>query len=94
MPIALGFAAGSPGLTGRDLLTAVVAGYEVGTRVGNAATTQLFLNGFHPQGTTGAFVAGATAGRLLLVWTAPGGIGCARVRSVLISNKETVRGPG
>jgi len=24
---------------------------------------------------------------LLLVWTAPGGIGCARVRSVLISNK-------
>ncbi len=25
--------------------------------------------------------------RMLLVWTAPGGIGCARVRSVLISNK-------
>src|SRR5262249_18398677 len=27
--------------------------------------TALFLNGFHPQGTTGAFVAAATAGRLL-----------------------------
>jgi len=25
--------------------------------------------------------------RMLLVWTAPGGIGCARMRSVLISNK-------
>jgi 2-methylcitrate dehydratase PrpD len=53
------------GLPGRDLLTAIVAGYEVGTRVGNAATTALFLNGFHPQGTSGAFTAAATAGRLL-----------------------------
>ena len=25
--------------------------------------------------------------RMLLVWTAPGGIGCARMRSVLISDK-------
>ena len=65
VPVALGFAAGNTGATGRDLMTAVVAGYEVGTRVGNAATTQLFLNGFHPQGTTGAFVAAAAAGRLL-----------------------------
>ncbi|MBR0663687.1 MmgE/PrpD family protein [Roseomonas hellenica] len=63
-PIGLGFAEAT-GVSGRDLLTAVVAGYEVGTRVGNAATTQLFLNGFHPQGTSGAFVAAATAGRLL-----------------------------
>jgi 2-methylcitrate dehydratase PrpD len=54
-----------PGVTGRDVLTAIVAGYEVGTRVGNAATTALFLNGFHPQGVTGTFVAAATAGRLL-----------------------------
>jgi 2-methylcitrate dehydratase PrpD len=34
-------------------------------RIGNAATTSLFLNGFHPQGTSGAFVAAATAGKLL-----------------------------
>src|SRR5262249_59992880 len=40
-------------------------GYEVGLRVGNAATMSLFLNGFHPQGTTGAFVSADTAGRLL-----------------------------
>lgn len=64
-PIGLGFAEAKGGVTGRALLTAVVAGYEVGTRVGNAATTQLFLNGFHPQGTSGTFVAAATAGRLL-----------------------------
>ena len=34
-------------------------------RVGNAATTALFLRGFHPQGTNGAFVAAAAAGRIL-----------------------------
>lgn len=64
-PIAIGYAEGHPNVSGRDLLTAIVAGCEVGTRVGNAATTKLFLNGFHPQGTSGAFVATATAGRLL-----------------------------
>jgi aconitate decarboxylase len=48
-----------------DLITAIVAGCEVGCRVGNAATTALFLNGFHPQGTSGTFIAAATAGRLL-----------------------------
>lgn len=64
-PIAIGYAEGQPGVSGRDLLTAIVAGCEVGTRIGNAATTKLFLNGFHPQGTSGAFVAAATAGRLL-----------------------------
>ena len=64
-PIAIGYAEGNPGISGRDLLTAIVAGCEVGTRIGNAATTKLFLNGFHPQGTSGAFVATATAGRLL-----------------------------
>jgi aconitate decarboxylase len=64
-PIALGYAEAHPDVSGRDLLTAIVAGCEVGTRIGNAATTKLFLNGFHPQGTSGAFVATVTAGRLL-----------------------------
>lgn len=63
-PIALGFSELHGGLPGRSLLTAIVAGYEVGTRVGNAATTALFLNGFHPQGTSGAFTAAACAGKL------------------------------
>ncbi len=65
VPIVLGFSEQTGGISGRDALVATIVGYEVGTRVGNAATTQLFLNGFHPQGTSGAFVAAATAGWLL-----------------------------
>src|SRR2546421_949405 len=65
VPVALALAEADPALTGSDILTALILGYEVGLRIGNAATTSLFLNGFHPQGTTGAFVAAATAGRLL-----------------------------
>lgn len=64
-PVAFAFAEAAGGMTGRDMLTAIVAGYEVGTRVGNAATMALFLRGFHPQGTSGVFVAAATAGRIL-----------------------------
>ncbi len=64
-PVAFAFAEADPQISGRDVLTAIVAGYEVGTRVGNAATMALFLRGFHPQGTNGVFVAGATAGRIL-----------------------------
>ena len=65
MPVAMALAESAGGASGRDLITAMVAGYEVGTRVGNAATMSLFLRGFHPQGTSGAFVAAATAGRML-----------------------------
>jgi len=52
-------------VSGKDFLTAMVCGYEVGTRVGNAASIQLFFDGFHPQGTSGVFVGAAAAGRLL-----------------------------
>ena len=64
-PVALAFAEAAGGAPGRDVVTGMIAGYEVGTRVGNAATMSLFLRGFHPQGTSGAFVAAATAGRML-----------------------------
>ncbi len=64
-PVALAFAEMRPGFSGRDVITAMVAGYEIGTRVGNAATMRLFFGGFHPQGTSGAFVAAATAARAL-----------------------------
>jgi 2-methylcitrate dehydratase PrpD len=64
-PVALACAEAAGGAAGRDVITGMVAGYEVGTRVGNAATMSLFLRGFHPQGTSGAFVAAATAGRML-----------------------------
>jgi len=65
VPVALALAEADRTLTGRDIATAMTLGYEVGLRIGNAATTSLFLNGFHPQGTTGVFVAAAIAGRLL-----------------------------
>ena len=65
MPVAMAFAEAAGGAPGRDVITGMIAGYEVGTRVGSAATMSLFLRGFHPQGTSGAFVAAATAGRML-----------------------------
>jgi 2-methylcitrate dehydratase PrpD len=64
-PVALAFAEQQGGAPGRDVLTAMVAGYEVGHRVGAAATMSLFFRGFHPQGTSGTFVAAATAARAL-----------------------------
>jgi 2-methylcitrate dehydratase PrpD len=65
MPVALAFAEERKGVTGRDVITAMTAGYEIGARVGNAATMSLFFRGFHPQGTSGAFSAAATAARML-----------------------------
>ena len=64
-PVALAFAEEQGGAPGRDVITAMVAGYEMGARVGNAATMSLFFRGFHPQGTSGVFAAAATAGRML-----------------------------
>jgi 2-methylcitrate dehydratase PrpD len=52
-------------LDGRDVIAAVVAGYEAGLRVGLAATGSLFMRGFHFQGTCGAFAAAATAAHAL-----------------------------
>ena len=65
LPVAIAFAENDNRLTGRDMVTAMVAGYEVGTRIGNAATMSLFMRGFHPQGTSGVFVAAATAAHML-----------------------------
>ncbi len=65
VPTALALAEADPTLTGQDIVAAIAMGAEVGTRIGNAATVALFLNGFHPQGTSGAFVAAVTAGHLL-----------------------------
>ena len=66
--LALGavLAVGEPAsIGGADLLTAVVAGCEVGARVGRSVGTAHFRAGFHPQGTVGVFAAGAAAGRAL-----------------------------
>ena len=64
VPIALNAAEAWGRLSGRDVVTAIVAGYEVATRVGMAAGTDLLLRGFHPQGTGGAIAAAVTAGHM------------------------------
>ncbi len=65
MPVALALAEAKGGVSGKDFITAMIAGYEVGARVGNAATVRLLLNGWHPQGTSGVFTAAATAAHML-----------------------------
>jgi 2-methylcitrate dehydratase PrpD len=52
------------GKSGRDLLTAAVAGYEVGIRVGEFLG-QSHYKVFHTTGTAGTLAAAATVGRLL-----------------------------
>lgn len=65
VPTALALAETRPGCDGREVIAAIVAGYEVGLRVGLAATGALFMRGHHFQGTCGAFVAAAAAARIL-----------------------------
>ena len=65
LPTALALADRHDGVDGRRLIAALAAGYEVGLRVGLAATGKLFMRGFHFQGACGPFVAAATAANLL-----------------------------
>jgi 2-methylcitrate dehydratase PrpD len=65
IPAALA-AAEMTGASGRDLLTAIIAGYEVCCRLGNALDpTAHYARGFHPTATAGVFGAAAAAGKLL-----------------------------
>lgn len=54
----------SIGASGRDFLTACVAGYEVGIRVGEFLGRSHYKN-FHTTGTAGTIASAAAAGRLL-----------------------------
>lgn len=65
VPAALALAELQLSCTGCDLIVALVAGYEVGLRVGLAATGALFMRGHHFQGTCGTFVAVATAANIM-----------------------------
>jgi 2-methylcitrate dehydratase PrpD len=56
---------GEARVSGRDMITALVAGYETGLRTGIAARGSIFTRGYHNQGATGALVAAVSAGRLL-----------------------------
>ncbi|MDP3610902.1 MAG: MmgE/PrpD family protein [Rubrivivax sp.] len=62
-PCALGSAA-QAGLDGEALLTAYVAGMEVGTRLASVAKGGFHQVGFHPTGLIGAFACTLVAGRL------------------------------
>jgi len=53
------------GVSGPDLVTAMVAGYETGLRVGMAGAGNIFRRGFHSAAVCGVFAAAASAGRLL-----------------------------
>jgi 2-methylcitrate dehydratase PrpD len=53
-------------LTGKDLITALVVGYDVETRVSNGLDpTAMYARGFHPSAVAGCFGAAAAAGSLL-----------------------------
>jgi len=65
VPVALNVAEYLGGASGRDVMTAIVAGYETANRIGAAAGTDLLLRGFHPQGVIGPFCAAATAANLM-----------------------------
>lgn len=51
--------------TDHELLTAIVAGFEVGARIGLVTGAGQLARGFHPSPNTGTFSAAATAARLL-----------------------------
>jgi 2-methylcitrate dehydratase PrpD len=53
------------GLSGREVVTALVAGYEASIRLGLAVGKRHYLGGWHTTGTVGSFGAAAGAGRAL-----------------------------
>jgi 2-methylcitrate dehydratase PrpD len=53
------------GSSGRDLIVAIVAGFEVMYRIGRATKHSNERRGFHAPGTTGPFGAAVAAGKLL-----------------------------
>ncbi|GAA4323469.1 MmgE/PrpD family protein [Pigmentiphaga soli] len=65
IPAVLAVAESRGGMSGRQVLTAIVAGYEAGIRIGIAAGVGQALRGFHQTGTVGAAAAAAGVARLL-----------------------------
>ncbi len=62
MSLALGEA---EGISGRDLVEAIAAGYEVSLRIGTAINPGHYLRGFHPTGTIAVFGTTAAAAKIL-----------------------------
>src|ERR1700686_2269149 len=62
LPSLLAVAEIRPGMTGRDFLTAAVAGYEIGPRVGRCMGEEHIGQGWHSAATVGVFSSAAAAG--------------------------------
>lgn len=65
IPAALALSDAAGGVTGKQFLAAMIAGYEVGIRVGLATRGAMFKRGYHNQGTTGTVAAAAAASSVL-----------------------------
>jgi len=65
LPAALAVGETRKGCSGKEFLTALVVGYEVGARIGMTVGASHLHRGFHPTGTHGTFAAAAAAGKLL-----------------------------
>jgi 2-methylcitrate dehydratase PrpD len=63
LPPLMTIAEGRPGMSGREFLTAAVAGYEVGPRVGICMGNEHIAQGWHSGATAGVFAAAASAAR-------------------------------
>src|SRR3954470_6775563 len=63
LPALIAIAEQRPGMTGRDFLTAAVAGYEIGPRVGLCMGQEHIAQGWHSGATLGVFSAAAGAAR-------------------------------
>lgn len=50
---------------GKQVILAVVAGFELGTRIGNTVSPHAFHRGFHPCGLTSTFASAAAIGKML-----------------------------
>ena len=65
LPAALALLEHAGGASGRRLIEAVVAGYEVGARAGMSVGAAHLVQGWHPTGTHGTLGAAGAAGRML-----------------------------
>jgi len=65
LPSLVAVAETKPGMSGRDFLTAAVAGYETGPRVGRCMGAEHLGQGWHAAGTVGVFSPAAAAASAL-----------------------------
>ena len=65
IPAVMAASEGLGKFSGQDMLLGVVAGYEVGTRIGNTVSPHAFHRGFHPCGLTSTFASAAAIGKML-----------------------------